>query len=265
MPQIIRVLLIIAAIVVVIVIGFKLHWLLGTGLIVAMIGYSFYANRSILYVQRGNIAYAKGDEAKALELFEKAHQTRKAHPQAMIGYAYLLLKKGKPEEAERLLQEVAATLPKGQTHLQAKVNLATALWLQGKQDEAYDLLESMMQDYKNTQLYGNLGYFKLLRGADLEEALAFNQEAYEYNSDDITIMDNLAQNYYLLGRLEEANEMYDKVMAKSPKSADSYYYYAMTLKGLGLEQEAREQLELAKDKELALVTSLTKEDIYKML
>ena len=51
------------------------------------------------------------------------------------------------------------------------------------------------------------------------------------------------------------------MIAKTPKHAESYYFYAQTLHKLGRTQEAREQLETALGKELALVTPLTKEDI----
>ena len=206
----------------------------------------------------------KGDEEKALVMLEKAYQTKGANPQQMIGYAYLLMKTGNLERSEKLLKELLGNPLSDPMRLLANVNLATNYWLQGNQDEGYHVLEELSGEYKNTQLYSNLGYFKILRGDDLEEALAYNQEAYEYNSDDLTILDNLAQNYYFLGRLDEANEIYDKVMDKSPKSADSYYYHALTLKGLGQIKEAREQVELAKDKKLALVTTITKDDIEKL-
>ena len=143
--------------------------------------------------------------------------------------------------------------------MQAKTNLATAYWLQGQKDEAQCLLEGLFGEFKNTMLYGNLGYFTLLLG-DLEAALVINKDAYDYNDNDLTIMDNLAQNYYLLGRMKEAEEMYVKVIAKEPKHAESYYYL-QTLQKLGKVDEAREQIGKALERKLALVTPLTREDI----
>lgn len=261
MPPIVKILLPILIVVVVVVIGFQVHWLLGSGLVIALLAYAVVANRSILYAQRGNMAYMKGDEAKALELLEKAYQTGKAHPQFMVGYAYILIKKNELSKAESILREMLDKPLPEPLRIQAKVNLATVLWLDGRQDEGYELLTELYPEYKTTQVYGNLGYFKLLRNEDLEQTLQFNLEAYDYNDDDLTIIDNLAQNYYFLGRYEEAREMYEKVMAKSPKSADSYYYYALTLRELGQLDEAREQIKLAQDRDLALVTSLSKEQI----
>ncbi len=41
---------------------------------------------------------------------------------------------------------------------------------------------------------------------DYEKALAFNKEAYDYNSDDNIIVDNLADTYSLMGEYKEAEK-----------------------------------------------------------
>jgi len=261
MPPIVKVLLPIVVVVILIIIAFNVHVLLGIGLIAAIIGWGVYANRAVIYATRGNIAFSRGDEDAAFAYIEQAYKTKRAMPQHVSGYAFLLNKRGKPEEAERVLQEVLSKQLPDPIRIQVSVNLATAYYLQGKKEEACELLEKLYPEFKTTQLYGTLGYYKLLRGENLEDVLAFNLEAYEYNSDDLTIMDNLAQNYYFLGRLEEAREMYEKVMAKQPKSADPYYFYALTLQKLGREDEAREQIEKALNRDLALVSPLSMDQV----
>ena len=264
MPPIVKALLPVVVVVVLIVIAFNVHTLLGIGLIVAIIGWGVYANRAIIHATRGNMAYSRGDEDAALAYMEKAYRTKRAMPQHLSGYAFLLNRKGKPEEAERILKEVLSKQLPDPVRIQVSVNLATAYYLQGKKEEACELLEQFYPEFKNTQLYGTLGYYKLLRGDNLEDVLNFNLEAYEYNSDDLTILDNLAQNYYFLGRLEEARDMYEKVMSKQPKSADPYYFYALTLQKLGREEEAREQIEKALHRDLALVSPLPKAEIREL-
>ncbi|QNK57910.1 lipopolysaccharide assembly protein LapB [Paenibacillus sp. PAMC21692] len=263
MPQIVKVLLILAGVFIVIVIGFQVHWLLGIGLIAGLLIYVIYANLSTWYVLRGNAVYAQGDLDKALAFMEKAYKSKNANPQHHIQYAFLLMKVGEQEKAEKVLQKLLLVATSTDVRMQAKSNLATAYWLLNRQDEAIGLLEEICQDYKTVTVVGNLGYFKLLKG-DLESALAFNEEAYEYDDNDLTITDNLAQNYYMLGRLDEAARMYEKVMAKSPRYADSYYYYAKTLEGLGRNEEAAEQAGLASERTLALVTSITKSEIEQL-
>lgn len=260
MPQIVKALLIIAGIAIVIVIGFQVHWLLGTGMIAALLVYMIRVNFPVLYAMRANAAYVQGEQDKALALLEKAYQSKQAKLQHHIQYAFVLMKAGKPEKAEQVLQKLLQITNSTDIRMQAKSNLATAYWLLNKQEEAIQLLEEVYREYKTVTVVGNLGYFMLLKG-DLESALAFNEEAFEYDDDDLTIMDNLAQNYYMLGRLEEAASMYEKVMTKSPKHAESYYYYAKTLEGLGRQEEAAEQAGLADEKMLAMVTNITKSEI----
>lgn len=260
MPPIVQGLIKLSLVAVVIFAAFKYHIGAGIGVLVLLLAFWIYKSRSAIYAQQGNVAYMKGDMKTALAKLEKAYQTKPYHPQHIAGYGFLLAKAGETDQAERVLNEVLSGQLSNEIRLQAQVNLATVYWLQGKQDEAHNLLETVYETFKNTTVYGNLGYFKLLRG-ELDDALRFNLEAYEYNDGDVTILDNLAQTYYLLGRHEEAAEMYAKAVDKSPKHAESYYYYALTLQKLGRLEEAAEQISYAKHKELALITTVTKDQI----
>lgn len=263
MPQLAKALLIIVSIFVVVVLAFQLHWLLGIGVIAGLLGFVIYVNLPVLNAMKANAAYVQGDLDKALAIMEKSYLSKRAKPQHNINYAFLLMKAGKPGKSEQVLQSILLTTESADLRSQAKSNLATAYWLLNRQDEAVLLLEEVHRDYKTVTVVGNLGYFKLLNGHP-ESALDFNEEAYAYDDNDLTIMDNLAQNYFMLGRLDEAAKMYEKVMDKSPKFAESYYYYARTLDALGRREEAAEQVRLALDKPLALVTSITKEEIEQM-
>ncbi|MDR6553320.1 tetratricopeptide repeat protein [Paenibacillus qinlingensis] len=260
MPPILKSVLKLIAVLIVIVMAFRVNWLVGVAAIVVILGYFVYVNRSAFYAQRGNLAYMKGDREQALIWMEKAYLSKAFLPKHQIGYGYLLMKTGDLTKAQQMFEEVLQMTKATDIRIQARLNIATVYWLQNKRDEALQILQELSQEVKNTLVYGNYGYFQILLG-NVEEALTYNLEAYAYNDSDLTIMDNLAQNYYMLGRLEEAEEMYTKVMAKTPKHAESYYFYAQTLHKLGRTQEAREQLAIAQEKELALVTPLTKEDI----
>ena len=228
--------------------------------ILVLIFVAFYALRPAWYTGRGNAELMKGNTEKALGLFEKGASFPNAKPPQQIGYAYLLMKTGDPKKAEQVLEAALAKTKPGIPRMQGLLNLATSYWLQGRRDEAVAKLEAVHGEYKNTTVYANLGYFKLLHG-DLEEALAINKEAYEYNDGDVSILDNLAQTYYMLGRYEEAAEWYAKTVAKKPKHAESYYYYALTLQQLGKPEEALEQARAAVGKPLSLVTPCTRESV----
>ena len=213
--------------------------------------------RPAYFVGRGNAEMLKGNEEKAAAYFAKAAREPYAKPQHKHSYAFILMKSGKAAEAERLLRaELARTKPGTLVRMQTETHLATAMWLTGQREEAVEILAKLNEKYKNSTIYGNLGYFRLLLGQNLEETLEYNKEAYAYNDSDTTILDNLAQNYYLLGRYEEAAEWYAKVMERKPKYAESYYYYARTLLTLGRIEEAKEHARLAGEKPLAMVTGL---------
>jgi tetratricopeptide (TPR) repeat protein len=263
MPPIVKSILKIIIVIAIIIAGFRASWMLGVAAIVIILGYFVYVNRSAMYAQRGNIAYMKGNREQALIWMEKAYRSKAMLPKHQIGYGYLLMKTGDLDQAEQMFEEVLRTTKVTDARIQARLNIATVYWLQNKRDESLGILQEIAQEVKNTLVYGNYGYFQILHG-DLEAALAYNLEAYDYNDNDLTIMDNLAQNYYLLGRLTEADEIYTKVIAKTPKHAESYYFYAQTLQKLGRTQEAREQIAKALEKELALITPLTKADIEQL-
>lgn len=256
----IKVLLTVVASVLAIYFGFKVHWLLGSGIVLVLLACALYFNRSVILAMKANAAYSQGNQEQALALFEKIYHLKHRKSQFVLNYAYLLMKSGKAEQAETVLQELSHSEKNTNLQMMVKTNLATAYMLLDKKDEAVSLLEGVHDEYKTVMVVGNLGYFKILQG-NLEEALAFNEEAYEYESDDLTILDNLAQNYYLLGRYEEAVTYYEKVMEKSPKYAESYYYSALALEAIGRYEEASKYASIALEKPQALVSNITQADL----
>ncbi|MFS0726969.1 tetratricopeptide repeat protein [Paenibacillus sp. 1P07SE] len=263
MPKIVWGIIKLVAVVIVIGAAFSVNWVAGIAAVALLVGYVYYSNRFALYAMKANVAYTRGQKGKALALLEKTTRQPSAHPRQFIQYGYVLMKEGELERAEQVLREGLRKSGEREDIMQIKINLATVFWLQDKRAEALELLENVFQSFKTTMVYGNLGYLKLLSG-QLEEALAFNLEAYEYNGEDQTIRDNLAQTYYLLGRYEEAEQMYVKVMEKSPKYAESYYYYALTLQQLGKMEEARTQSATALERSPALIPSVTKADLERL-
>ena len=78
---------------------------------------------------------------------------------------------------------------------------------QGRLDEAIEDAQSMMNEgYRNSSVYGMLGYFKIARNDDLDETTKLCEEAYDYNSDDRDIKDNLSICYFRKGEYEKAEK-----------------------------------------------------------
>ncbi|WP_079908771.1 lipopolysaccharide assembly protein LapB [Paenibacillus sp. 32352] len=260
MKLLIKVALAVAALILIMIIAFRLHTLLGWGLVIVLAGAMVYVSRSSYYAIRGSSAFAADQFEQALAWYRKAYNSKPCPENHQIGYAYMLMRTGESVQAEAVLQKLLGRTGNHEIKMQASCNLATAYWLQGKRDEAVKELEDVFEQYKNTLIYGNLGYFKLMHG-DLRESLEFNLAAYEFNSDDKTILDNCALNYYMLGQMTEAEALFEKLMSKSPKRAEPYYYYALTLKKLGKNEEAAEQMKQALSKDLSFLTTVTRSEI----
>lgn len=208
-----------------------------------------------------NKAYANGNAEETLYWLERVYKTGVAKPNAVTTYGYLLLKDGRLEQAMKIFEEQYNTPNiSNSDYYNIKSNYALCLWKQGKLEEAVTLLEKIIPDYKNTNIYGSLGYLYNLQG-DLEKALKFNLEALEYNSTGGVILDNLGQTYYLMGELEKAQEIFEKLLAQKPKFPEAYYDYALVLEKLGDKEKAVAMLKDAQQHKINYLSAVTKEHI----
>lgn len=235
--------------------------ILGLLAIVAALGYIFYSRLPDIYMAIAKLNYQKDNE-KALKYMEKAYKTMRLAPEHMIHYAYISLREGRLERSERLINAVLAYKRSPEVRYSAKTNQALLLWKQGKLDEAIETLWEVYENYKTTVVYGNLGYFLILAG-DYEKALEFNLEAYDYNSTNEVILDNLAQNYYYLGDYENSEKYFNELMELEPKFPVPYFDYAKTLYALGKKQEAVDALNKALEYNFTFLSAVTKEDVIK--
>jgi Flp pilus assembly protein TadD len=180
--------------VIVIIIAFNYNILLGLAAIAIFIVYGAYSNIAAIYAFRGNAEYNKGNIEGAIEWFRKAYESGKAKINTRASYGYLLLRNGRLEEAEGIFNKLLDS-KKGldmNSEMMVKSNLALVYWKKGDLDRAVQTLTGIYEKYKNSTIYGSLGYFMILKG-DLDKALEFNLEAYDYNDTDKIILDNLGR------------------------------------------------------------------------
>lgn len=186
----------------------------------------------------------KKDNAKTFKFLEKAYLTGKLKPNYILYYSYICLKEGNLDKAERLLNAVFAHKRTNDIYNSAKINLSLLLWKQGDLDKAIETLEEVGKEFKNTVYFGNMGYFLILKG-EYKKALDFNLEAYNYNRDDMIILDNLAQTYYYMGSYQKSEEIYEELMQKNPQYPVPHYNYAKTLYALNKKEKAAEEARLS--------------------
>lgn len=208
-------------------------------------------------------AFGEGDFKKAEKLFKKSIDTGKESMSVRISYAYVLMRTGKFDEAEKILDVIIRTKnPKFEKDRRtAKQQRCMVYYKQGRLDEALeDAMEMFNGGYKNTQLYGMIGYFKLIGGDNLADATKFCEEAYDYNSDDRDITDNLSLCYYENGYYEKAEELSDKIIKEAPKFVEAYYHGAQIAMKRGKYKKAQELMSHLDDCRWSEMTTVSHEE-----
>lgn len=228
----------------VVVFSYKISIWLGLLLSLATLIYGVYAYIPSYWAIKAQNAFNDGDFKLAERMYKKSIGTGRAKPNIKINYAYTLMRTGKFNEAEKILDNLIRTRdPKLEAvRKTAKQQRCMVYYKQGRLDEAMnDALEMFDNgNYKNTQLYGMIGYFKLISGKNLAEATKFCEEAYEYNSDDRDIMDNLSLCYYEMGDYDKAAKLSDKIIEDAPKFVEAYYHGAQIAVKRGEYKKAKE-------------------------
>lgn len=102
-----------------------------------------------------------------------------------------------------------------------------------------------------------MGYLLILQG-DYGKALEHNLAAYEYNSNDKIIQDNLGLNYYLLDMYDRSEEIYEALLEKSPTFPDPYFNYGLVFLKLNEPEKAIEYMKKALEYNFSYLSSLTK-------
>ena len=199
--------------------------------------------------RRALIAHGRGNTDEAYAQYCQAYEEGLTAPRILLPFSILLLRRGEYEKAKEVLKKVEKA-PEGVTpdqRAQMLTNYAVASWKTGRLAYAVDLLKEVHRKGPNGINYGTLG-FLLIEQGDLDEALAFNQEAVAYDDEDPVVVDNLAQTYYRLAHdKEEALKWFEKALALKDSAIDTNYFLALYDMEAGRAQEAREKLEIARE------------------
>jgi len=189
---------------------------------------------------------AKGDSQAAMRLYKEAVAEGLNVPRYLLGYSVLLLRNGEYQVARELL--VKAQNAPGMTadqRITLFVNYACSVYKLGDLQKAINVLEGQHAKQPCGLIYETLGYLYVEAGC-FEKALAFNEEALEYDDEDSIVLDNLAQTHYRLGRDQaKAKEYFLKAHALKPSQIDTLYFLALYDSSDGNTEAAKEKLENA--------------------
>ena len=231
--------------------------LLGIVLFIFVVFYLF-KKRSLIAYRKGVKEVLGGDSSLGMEQLRKAYR-QGLTPAQRIQVAYAELKFGEEREAKKILNLLLMD-PKAKPAVKAQARCIMAIIaLQNKEIlEAKEILESIKAGgFVSSNFYATYGYMAILT-AEKEYYIQANEEAYQYNPENMVICDNYGLSLFTQGEYAKAKEIYSALIDKNPKFPEAYYNYACVLDKLGEYEHAVEMLEEALNQEFSGVTTIRK-------
>lgn len=207
-------------------------------------------------------ALQEGENDKAVSLYKRASHIFGGNNQYKIEYALVLMRLGEYKEAEKTLNTIILdrSIPKKEK-INAKTYRAMAYHKEGRTEEAIEEMTELYETVKTTVVYGLFGYLKQLDGTS---ALDFCLEAYDYNSDNRDICDNLLVAYIREGNFEKADEIADNLRDRYPQFLEAFYHSAILELKKGNKGKAMEFLDKTAECKRSKLTTVSEEEIEKL-
>lgn len=244
----------------------NLGFTLATG--VAGKGYRAHVQGNQLSDQ-GKPEEARQKHEEALKYYEQATQEGKMTVSYLMAYGVLLLRMRQFEKAREIFlkAEHDKRITKEERR-QLRTNFAVCQWKLGHLDSAIEQLKIAKQDGNNSMIYGSLGYMlieKAIQTGDFTEAIAFNDEALDYDEEDSVVLDNLGQLNLAMGNREKALEFFKKAHEQKPSQVDTLYYLAKLAFEDGDRDTARTYLTTALSGNYSALATVSREQAQALL
>ena len=234
----------------------------GLALSVFLLVYGVYHFMPQIYRSRGAKCFGEADYAGAKKWYGKAVETGRAKVDIKIEYSYVLLRTGDVDAAEQIVDNMLCYKLKPQYKGRAVIQRCMCYYKKGNIDEAIADAEELYNDgFKNTMLYGMLGFFKLVKAPKAQETFDFCTEAISFAPDDRDIMDNMLICYYNRGEYDKAKEISDKVLEKQPKFVEAWYHGAQIDNKLKRYDDALEKLERINECNRSFMTTVSESEV----
>lgn len=237
---------------------------IAAGVVCVVILIRLWAKRADVLVLLASRAYfINGDVEKGEKYYKAAYKTGLMTANGKMSYSSFCLRENRFDKGRRLLNEIInSSRTSTNDKINAKHNLAVLIWKEGDLDEATRIIDIVHKEMPSSKTYGTLGVFlleKAKRDGDYDAYREFMLEAYDYNSEDKTIADNLGELYLNLAEYEKAKEVYDNLLQKELMTPMPYYNYGIVLKNLGDREGAAESFRKALTRRFTAVLTVTKE------
>lgn len=232
-----------------------ISFLITAGLIV----YAFM-KRGDLLANIARITIAKGNTSKGYKWLEKGYKMGGMSFENKLTYAFMTFKNGNMDKANMLYNLLKMENKKPEQVVRIKASQALIYWKQKDYKTAIEMLEEVLEKGKNSVTYGSLGLIYFESG-NLQRAMEVNQEAYEYNPDDMVILDNYASSLFKSGDLEKAEEIYLKLHEKNPHFPEAYLGYGKLLIAKDEHEKGIKMIEEALTKRFQFTSTVTYDEI----
>ena len=215
-------------------------------LAVTVLGVLYIFRASILMFIGASVYRSKADAG--IKIMRLAYKTHKLSPSHQLIFAYIILRNGELEEAENIINKatvIGKHALKEEEFNAVKLNRALITWKKGDLSQAIVQLEELhAEGYSSAVLFGSLGSFYLIN-KEYDKALELSQKALAAYPDNAVNLDNMGQAYIGLGCLDEAMELYKKLIPQKPGFLEAYYNYGTILEKKDMLTEAKYNFETA--------------------
>lgn len=226
--------------------------------------YLILKKRSNILASVAKYKYGTGKTETAFKLYAFADKIGKLSFDHKVMRAYLTLKEGEIDEANKLFNLIGMEKLEPAKRAKLKQSHALVMWKKGDTDDAIEMLEYVHENYPSTTTYGSLGYMYAY-GERLQKALEYNLEAYEYNSDDPIIIDNLAYTYLKLKDYKNAEKYYNELFALDPTFPEGYFEYGKYLVSAGKKEEGLNLVKKALNCRFSFLSMFERRDVLDYL
>ncbi len=215
---------------------------------------------------KGNKRYSSGDTEGALKYYKKAVGTGRASDKIKLYYALMLLRSGRPDEAEQAFDKIILRQSADKADkIAARQYRCMAYCKQGRIDEALEDANELFDDARNSTTYSLVGYLMHLTNTNLADLLSLCKEGYEYNPDARDIADNYLLALIKSGDYTAAKEVGNKLIDDNPTFIEAYYHMALCEKALGNKKAATELLSHIPECNRTYLTTVSEEEVDALL
>ena len=215
-------------------------------------------------VMMGRLYQSKNDFEQAQQWMKRALDEKPEDVPTLLMVAQWMLQNRQYDDAQPLAEKAVSLDPDS---IDAKVISGVIARFRGDQSKAERFLESAhLQSPVNFAASNNLALALLEQGsqAKIRRALELAEmNARQFNNTEAVM--TLGWAYYHLGRLEEANRLFQALVNARPVSADLLYYMAKVSAKRGKNAEALEQLNRALESDVPFANETAARELAKEL